>query len=69
MTRFAPVVKVDVVVTCLATSLPPEVVPMLSVTEPTAPTQLLSPRNYLNNGTTAASAAYDCSGVYVETDF
>ena len=34
-----------------------------------APTQLLSPRNYLNNGTTAASAAYDCSGVYVETDF
>lgn len=34
-----------------------------------APTQLLSPRNYLNNGSTAAAAAYDCSGVYVETDF
>ncbi|MFV0301691.1 MAG: DUF2793 domain-containing protein [Paracoccus sp. (in: a-proteobacteria)] len=34
-----------------------------------APTQLLSPRNYLNNGTTAAAVSYDCSGVYVETDF
>ncbi len=34
-----------------------------------APTQLLSPRNYLNNGGTAAAVSYDCSGVYVETDF
>lgn len=34
-----------------------------------AATQLLSPRNYMNNGTTAAAVAYDCSGVYVETDF
>jgi hypothetical protein len=34
-----------------------------------AATQLLSPRNYLNNGTTAAAVAYDCSGVYVETDY
>jgi hypothetical protein len=35
---------------------------------PAAP-QLLSPRTYLNNGTTAAAVAYDCSGVYVETDY
>ena len=35
---------------------------------PTA-TQLLSPRNYMNTGATAAAVAYDCSGVYVETDF
>jgi hypothetical protein len=34
-----------------------------------AVTQLLSPRNYMNNGATAAAVAYDCSGVYVETDF
>jgi hypothetical protein len=34
-----------------------------------AATQLLSPRNYLNNGATAAAVAYDCSGVYVETDY
>lgn len=32
-------------------------------------TQLLSPRNYLNNGGTAAAVSYDCSGLYVETDF
>ncbi len=31
-----------------------------------AATQLLSPRNLMNNGATAA-VAYDCSGVYVET--
>ncbi|SNR73319.1 DUF2793 domain-containing protein [Paracoccus sediminis] len=37
-------------------------------TDMPAATQLLSPRNYLNNGTTAAAVAYDCSGVYVETD-
>ena len=35
---------------------------------PTA-TQLLSPRNYMNNGATAAVVAYDCAGVYVETDY
>ena len=34
-----------------------------------AATQLLSPRNYMNNGATAAAVSYDCSGVYVETDF
>jgi hypothetical protein len=34
-----------------------------------AATQLLSPRNYMNTGTTAAAVAYDCSGVYVETDY
>ena len=35
---------------------------------PTA-TQLLSPRNYMNTGATVAAVAYDCSGVYVETDY
>ena len=34
-----------------------------------AATQLLSPRNFMNNGATAAAVAYDCSGVYVETDY
>ena len=34
-----------------------------------AATQLLSPRNYMNNGATAAAVAYDCLGVYVETDY
>lgn len=34
-----------------------------------AATQMLSPRNYMNTGSTAAAVAYDCSGVYVETDF
>lgn len=34
-----------------------------------AATQLLSPRNYMNTGAAAAAVAYDCSGVYVETDF
>jgi hypothetical protein len=38
-------------------------------TDMPATTQLLSPRNYMNNGATAAAVAYDCSGVYVETDF
>ncbi len=32
-------------------------------------TQLLSPRNFMNNGATAAAVAYDCSGVYIETDY
>ncbi|MFC0810784.1 DUF2793 domain-containing protein [Paracoccus panacisoli] len=34
-----------------------------------ATTQFLSPRLFVNNGATAAAVAYDCSGVYVETDF
>lgn len=34
-----------------------------------ATTQLLSPRNYMNTGSSAAAVAYDCSGVYVETDY
>lgn len=34
-----------------------------------AATQLLSPRSYMNNGGTAAAVAFDCSGVYVETDY
>jgi hypothetical protein len=38
-------------------------------TDMPAATQLLSPRNYMNIGATAAVVAYDCSGVYVETDY
>lgn len=34
-----------------------------------ANTQFLSPRFFMNNGATAAVVSYDCSGVYVETDF
>ncbi len=34
-----------------------------------AATQFLSPRLFLNTGATAAAVAYDCAGVYVETDF
>ena len=34
-----------------------------------AATQFLSPRLYLNNGATAAAVAYDCSGLYIETDY
>ena len=34
-----------------------------------ANTQFLSPRLFMNNGATAAAVAYDCSGVYLETDF
>ncbi len=34
-----------------------------------ANTQFLSPWLFMNNGATAAAVAYDCSGVYVETDF
>lgn len=30
--------------------------------------QLLSPRLYLNIGTRVAAVAYDCAGVYLETD-
>ena len=34
-----------------------------------AASQFLSPRLYMNNGATAAAVAFDCSGVYVETDY
>jgi len=34
-----------------------------------ATTQFLSPRFYLNTGATAAAVAYDCSGLYIETDY
>jgi len=34
-----------------------------------AATQFLSPRLYMNNGATAAAVAYDCSGVYLVTDY
>ena len=34
-----------------------------------AATQFLSPRLFLNTGATAAAVAYDCAGIYVETDF
>lgn len=34
-----------------------------------ANTQFLSPRLFMNNCATAAAVAYDCPGVYVETDF
>jgi hypothetical protein len=34
-----------------------------------ATTQFLSPRFYLNNGATAAATAFDCSGLYIETDY
>ena len=34
-----------------------------------ANTQFLSPRLFMNNGATVAAVAYDCSGVYVETDY
>ncbi len=34
-----------------------------------AKTQLLSLRLFMNNGSTASPVAYDCSGLYLETDF
>ena len=34
-----------------------------------ANTQFLSPRLFLNTGATAAAVAYDCSGLYIETDY
>jgi hypothetical protein len=34
-----------------------------------ANTQFFSPRLFFNNGSTAAAVAYDCAGVYVETDY
>ena len=45
------------------------VVEVMLDTDIPAATQLLSPRNFMNNGATAAAVAYDCSGVYVETDY
>ncbi len=38
-------------------------------TELPANTQFLSPRLYMNNGATTATVAFDCSAVYVETDY
>ena len=32
-------------------------------------TQFLSPRLFLSTGATAAAVAYDCSGLYIETDY
>lgn len=34
-----------------------------------AATTFLSVRNYMNNDATAAAVAFDCSGVYIETDY
>ena len=34
-----------------------------------AANQFLAPRLFINNGATAAAVAFDCSGVYLETDF
>ncbi|MFN3973418.1 MAG: hypothetical protein ACK4L4_19040 [Gemmobacter sp.] len=34
-----------------------------------AATQLMSLRNYMNNGSPAAAVTYDCPGVYLETDY
>lgn len=34
-----------------------------------ASTTFLGPRNYMNNGATAAAVAVDCAGVYLETDY
>jgi hypothetical protein len=34
-----------------------------------ATTQFLSLRLFMNNGATAAAVAYDCAGVYLETDY
>jgi len=34
-----------------------------------ANTQFLSPRLYLNTGAAAAAVAYDCAGLYLETDY
>ncbi|RWR26288.1 DUF2793 domain-containing protein [Sinirhodobacter populi] len=45
------------------------VVEVMLDTDIPAATQLLSPRNFMNNGATAEAVAYDCSGVYVETDY
>ena len=31
--------------------------------------EVLNPRHYLNNGGVAAFVAYECSGVYLSSDF
>jgi hypothetical protein len=31
--------------------------------------QFLAPRFFMNNGATAAAVAFDCSGLYLETDY
>jgi hypothetical protein len=45
------------------------VVDVMLDTDITTAAQLLSPRNFMNIGATAAAVACDCSGVYVETDY
>lgn len=37
--------------------------------DPPAATQFLSQRLFLNTGATAAAVAFNCAGVYLETDF
>lgn len=37
-------------------------------TDMPATNQFLSPHSYMNNDATAAAVAYDCAGVYIETD-
>lgn len=34
-----------------------------------ATTQFLSPRLHMHNGATAAAVAFDCAGIFLETDF
>jgi hypothetical protein len=34
-----------------------------------AGSQFLSPHNFLNNGSAGGAVSYDCSGVYIETDY
>ena len=34
-----------------------------------AANQFLAPRLFMNNGATAPAVAFDCSGLYLETDF
>ena len=38
-------------------------------TDIVAATTFLNPRHYLNNGGVAAFVAYECSGVYLSSDF
>ena len=49
----------------------PVCAPIPAPTPPDIPAAatFLSPRNFMNNGATAAAVAADCAGVYVETDF
>jgi hypothetical protein len=39
------------------------------ITNIPAPNVFLNVRNYMNNGGTALAVAYECSGVYIETDY